>query len=489
MTLNSLPDNILLEIFAFRLSSAFSGFSHSTVTMEWQKLVQVCQRWKEIIYGSPRYLKLHLHCSNATPFRENHSRWPEFPLILEYTFYADEDDSEDVADIIAAFEQPNRVHIIILTIASFFSRGDNVLQKMNVSFPALTHLDLMGPDHYDDHEGIVLPRGFLGGSAPCLQHLRFNAVNTSLFQELPSVLFSARGLVSLRLEDIPDCLGYISPEAMVRGLAGSTEFRALSILFRFPEEPPEPNEGLEHRRRPEPPMRAVLPTLTEFIFSGESAYLEDIMAQIDMPSVEDIKIDYFPTGDEVRELSRFIGRTEHLGLAQFRLAQVYINVDPSYSQIKLDHPQGKRFPVRLLLGTMISEPGQDSSLDDLVACMGRLLGQITPLLSNVGHLSFEGQQGWDWESDRFDDCTLLPLLHFFPAVEALHVFGVLARHFETELENIDEERVSEVMPALRSLQLGDGIGPVGSVGSIERFLTLRQLSGHPVAVVTIDTQD
>ena len=315
MTLNSLPDNILLEIFAFRLSSAFSGFSHSTVTMEWQKLVQVCQRWKEIIYGSPRYLKLHLHCSNATPFRENHSRWPEFPLILEYTFYADEDDSEDVADIIAAFEQPNRVHIIILTIASFFSRGDNVLQKMNVSFPALTHLDLMGPDHYDDHEGIVLPRGFLGGSAPCLQHLRFNAVNTSLFQELPSVLFSARGLVSLRLEDIPDCLGYISPEAMVRGLAGSTEFRTLSILFRFPEEPPEPNEGLEHRRRPEPPMRAVLPTLTEFIFSGESAYLEDIMAQIDMPSVGDIKIDYFPPGDEVRELSRFIGRTEHLGLA------------------------------------------------------------------------------------------------------------------------------------------------------------------------------
>ena len=55
------------------------------------------------------------------------------------------------------------------------------------------------------------------------------------------------------------------------------------------------------------------------------------------------------------------------------------------------------------------------------------------------------------------------------------------------LENIDEERISEVMPTLRSLQLGDGNGPVGSVGSIERFLTLRQLSGNPVAIDTPST--
>ena len=73
-------------------------------------------------------------------------------------------------------------------------------------------------------------------------------------------------------------------------------------------------------------------------------------------------------------------------------------------------------------------------------------------------------------------------------MEALHVSGVLARHFGTVLENIDEERISEVMPTLRSLQLGDGNGPVGSVGSIERFLTLRQLSGHPVAIDTPSTR-
>ena len=423
------------------------------------------------------------------PFRNNLSRWPEFPLTLEYVIYPDVNDLEDIDDLNATLERPDRVHLIHLGIAGSFSRADELLQKMKVSFPALTRLDLTGLDPYDDeHDGIVLPRDFLGGSAPCLQHLRFEAVNAILFQELPSLLLSARGLISLRIEYILDYSGYISPEAMVGGLAGLTKLRTLSIIFRFPEDPPEPNEGLEHRRRPEPPMRAILPALTEFIFSGESAYLEDLMAQIDMHSVEDIKIDYFPPGAEVRELSRFIGRTEHLGLVQFRHAQVEIDVEAAYSHIKLDPPQGERLQVRFSLGMILSESDEDPTLDDLVACMGRLLGQITPLLSNVGHLSFKGQQAWDRSLNRLDDSRLLPFLHLFPAVEALHVYGVLARHFGTVLENIDEERISEVMPTLRSLQLGDGNGPVGSVGSIERFLTLRQLSGHSVAIDTPSTR-
>ena len=71
-------------------------------------------------------------------------------------------------------------------------------------------------------------------------------------------------------------------------------------------------------------------------------------------------------------------------------------------------------------------------------------------------------------------------------MEVLHVSGVLVKHIATVLENIDEERVSNVMPMLRSLQFGNRYGPVGST---ERFLSLRQLSGHPVTVVIANTQD
>ena len=187
MTINSLLD---LEIFAFCLSSILGDYRHTTASAsrhaeEWQRLVQVCRRWQQIIYGSPdspRYLDLHVHCSCATTFRENRTRWPEFPLTLDYIIYPDEDGSEDVDDLIAALEQPDRVHLIHLRIENSFSRADEVLEKMKVPFPALTHLDLVGPDQDDEHEGIVLPRGFLGGSAPCLRHIRFNGVNATLFQ-------------------------------------------------------------------------------------------------------------------------------------------------------------------------------------------------------------------------------------------------------------------------------------------------------------------
>ena len=427
-----------------------------------------------------------------TPFRKNNSCWPNFPLTLDYTIYPKE--NKDVDNLIAALEQPDRVHLINLWITSLDSRADDVLENMKVPFPTLTHLELTGPTELpyegDDYEGIYLPRGFLGGSAPCLQYLRFEAVNAILFQELPRLLLSARSLTSLKIEDIPNCFGYNLPEATVRALAGSTKLRTLSINFRFPEEPPDSGEGLEHTTRPEPPTRAVLPALTEFEFSGESTCLEDIMAQIDMPSVEDIKINYIVPEVDVHELSRFICRTENLGLAQFRRAQVDFNVGASYSHIKLDQPQGERRQVRFLLGMSISDlllVRGNPELDELVTCMTRVLGQLTALLSNVGHLSFKGHQleAWNETRNRLDDSKLPLLLHLFPAVETLHVSGVLTRHIATVLANIDEERVNEVMPALRSLQFGDGYEPVGPT---ERFFSLRQLSGHPVAVVNTSMQ-
>lgn len=403
MTVNSLPDNIFREIFAFCLSNVTKGYWYpSSHTREWQRLVQVCQRWQQIIYGSPYYLDLHLHCSHETPFTASWndcSHWPEFPLTLHYSIFWDVGD-EDAHDLIAVLEQPDRVHRVNLSLESSVwssdSKVDDVLEEMSVPFPALTHLDLTGPDPDDDNERIViaLPDDFLGEFAPCLQHLFFHEIT---FQELPQLLLSARGLVSLQLEAIPPDAGYgyVSPEAMVGGLAELTRLRTLRIEFRFPQDPPYSgsNEGLEKGRRPEPPMRAVLPALTGFVFSGESKYLEDLVARIDMPSVEDIKIDYFPPVFEVRQLSQFIGRTENLELAQFKRAEVTFDI--LSSQIKLDWPQGERNQVRFSLvveipsGRGARDPDledpdlddPDPDLDDIMPCMARVLGQLIRLCS------------------------------------------------------------------------------------------------------------
>ena len=476
----------MLEIFAFRLSSAFN---HSA---EWQKLVQVCQRWRQIIYGSPRYLDLHHDCSNERPFK-NLSRWPEFPLALHYTISYE---NKEVDDLVAALKQPSLVRRVDLMVPHLDARVDDVLKKMKVPFPALTDLNIMGPDrdasyfNIEEHDGVSLPRNFLGKSAPCLQRIYFEAVNATSFRNFPKLLSSARGLVTLRIEDIPpNCWyeghKYILP--MVEALAGLTKLKTLCINFRFPRKPHESNEGFDHGMHPERRTRAVFPALTRLIFSGESEYLEDIVARIDMPRLEDIEIEYFPLTVEVHELSQFLCRTTNLDLAQFRRAQIDFDVDTAYSQIKLYPAKRECRQVRFELGVSMAFEDSDRELDDLVTCMTRVLGQLTGLLSNVGHLYFKELQAWSKDRNRLDSAKLLPLLHLFPAVKKLHASGVLAGHVATVLENIDEERATEVMPALRSLQLGSGSGKE-PVGSTERFLSLRRRSGRPVAVVN-STQD
>ena len=70
--------------------------------------------------------------------------------------------------------------------------------------------------------------------------------------------------------------------------------------------------------------------------------------------------------------------------------------------------------------------------------------------------------------------------------QELHVSEALAGHVAAALEKV--AMVSELMPALRSLQLGDGNGPE-LAESIERFITFRHLSGQPVTVVNFNLKD
>ena len=464
---------------------------------EWQRLVQVCQRWRQIVlYDSPRSLDLHLHCVLEHPsFRESLSLWPDIPLTVD--FYVPPDKFDD-DNLIAALEHPSRVHHLDLVISSWSSW---LHEKMQVSFPALTHLELDGPrdpDH-DDHDDDLfdISDHFLGNAAPSLQYLYLQGI---VFQELPKLLLSACDLVSLRLEDIP-ALGcphnhyyrYISPQSMVGVLAGLTRLRTFCIIFRTPHQEDsdhlDSDERLERGRNSEASMRTVLPALTYFGFDGESKYLEDLVARIDMPSVEDIKIDYFlPTSEspfEARQLSQFIGRTANLELAQFRRAQVLFDV--WYSRIKLDRPQGEHHQISFSLAVQILGLMGVPYLGRLVPCMARVLGQLgqlTTLLSGVGHLSIRSRQHWDCDLNWLHNSELLPLLYLFPTVEEMHVSGALAELIATTLEKTAEGRVIEVMPALRSLWLhyGDKRPPFVVIGSIERFLSLRQLSDRPVTV-------
>ncbi|KAH9012344.1 hypothetical protein EDB85DRAFT_2281285 [Lactarius pseudohatsudake] len=433
-TINILPDEILLEIFALCLPD-FYGYLASIEHMGvWQSLVHVCQRWRRIICSSTRYLDLHLYRSSETSFRKNLSLWPEFPLAVK-CFIPDDQD-----DFVAILE----------------------------------HLDRLTGPKYEGYNPDVLdiPDGFLGGSAPCLQYL---CLERTSFPGLPTLLLLAHDLVSLHLCSVPptDCdHGYISPEEMVGGLAGLTKLRTLSI-DRYPFSTP----SHEQRRRPDPPILAVLPALTEFVFGCDFEYLEDLVAQIDAPRVEDVRIQYLMEEVQICQLSQFIGRS-NLKHAQFRLAKVTFY---SWSvDIKLDLPQGECLQPEFHIKTSFV----NATIASPVLYVVHVLGQLVAMTSNVGHLqvSFGFGAPTTTAGKYILEAEWLPLLHLFSSVEVLEVSGGLAGCIASALEDTAEETRTILLPELKLLWLADD-----NCNKPERFLSSRQLSGRPITIV--DTQD
>jgi hypothetical protein len=430
--------------------------------------VHVCQRLRQIIRGSPRSLGLFICSSIRSSFRKSLRYWPDFPILISHRISPGRGND----DLIAALEHPDRVLHASLEIMS--PKVKEVLEMMKVPLPALEVFHLTGPslgrDEGEDSSTVELPDDFLGGSAQCLHHLLLRGI---ALPGLPKLLLSARGLVSLHLRPIPTTgPGHISPEAMVGALAGLAKLENLSIKFRSPI-PPHKQRGrlLGHL------VRDVLPALTKFRFEGENEYLEDLVAQIDTPRVKDIEIEYFMREVETRQLSQFISRAATFELAQFRTAHVVVCLDQA--SIELDQAKHNQAHHNQVHFRLRMSPESDFS----IPCMTRVLGQFVAMLCNVDHLSINGSHHEEFRRglDSVYKTELISLLLLFPAVEVLRVSGAFTVDVVSALQDIAEERVTEVLPALNLLLLGkdDGNEPAGPP---ERFISLRRLSGRPVAV-------
>ena len=337
---------------------------------------------------------------------------------------------------------------------------------MQASFPALTYLELALDFSDLSKDSPVFPRGFLGGSAPSLQHLCLKGIS---FSKLPTLLLSARDLVSLEVEDIPSTR-YISPRAMVRGLAGLARLRDLCLGFGCDTETLP--DHWQARWRLDPPIQATLPSLTHFHYRGYSTFLEELVAQINSPRVVDVRIGYTMQQAQVPQLSLFIGRTTTLKLVQCRRAILTFSLEHAY--IEFFDLQKERTLTCLSLTIL----GRSLALQ--VQFIAHFLGQLVTVLSNVCYLTVR-REFFQIGREHDEDTEWLPLLHVFSAVEVLHVTGGLAGHIGSALEDISQEE----LPSLHLLWLdddydGDDEKPVGST---ERFFYLRQLSDRPVTIV------
>ncbi|KAH9169039.1 hypothetical protein EDB89DRAFT_1908958 [Lactarius sanguifluus] len=308
-----------------------------------------------------------------------------------------------------------------------------------------TNTSTRGPDGYSRHEYECQSRKL--GEYSCLRVLAAASTSRVRFEVVEAMRVPFPALTHLELtapEDNdydPDVLDI--PDGFLGGYPS--------------DQSPLPSD--EQRRGLDPPMLAVLPALTWFEFGCDFGYLEDLVAQIDAPRVEDVRIDYLMDEVQTHQLSQFIDHS-NLKLAQFRRAKVTIH--PDSVNIELDLPQGKCIHAKFFIQMILD----DTPIVPPLLYVIHVLGQLVAMTSNVGQ-------------DLLESDEWLPLLRLFSAVEVLEVSGGLEGCIASAFEDTAEETL---LPALQLLWLeGD------NCNKPKRFLSSCQHSGCPVTIA--NTQD
>jgi hypothetical protein len=209
-----LPENTLIEIFCFYANDrgAWRG--------EWHTLAHVCQRWRSIVFGSPRHLRLELIFTGKRPITEMLDVWPRLPVVIWVTqdIWDSDDGTSRVDNILPLLDSEHRDRICEITLVIRPSFWERIAPAMQRPFPELKRLYVRArasPDNDGADRALVLSNLPLIGSASHLRILGFHSIQVPF----PVVqLLSSNNLVGLFLLKIPHS-GYFSPDAMVTCLA------------------------------------------------------------------------------------------------------------------------------------------------------------------------------------------------------------------------------------------------------------------------------
>ena len=446
MTIEVLPDTVLLEIFSFYVGQPDAGED------VWHTLVHVCRQWRCVVFDSPRRLNLRVLCTPKRPMK-NMDIWPVLPIVID--FWAAGKRPRGMANIVAALKQHYRIRKIdIRGIPNSLMKKFAAIKK---PFPKLTYLRL----NSNDGNVPILPDSFLGGSAPGLRTCNLGGIP---FPSVRKLLLSIRNLVALRLWSIPHS-GYIPPEEMVTCLSALTGLKFFVLGFRTPRS----RDGGGGTRHVPPLTRIVLATLTKFRFKGNSEYLEDIVSQIDTPLLDYFKITFFnQLIFDTPLLRHFVSRTEIIK-PQYR---ANVGFYDRRAGVIFSPQQGPAVNEGLFLRISCTP------LDWQLSSLAQVCSSSLPLLCTLEHLKIHRSQS-HWQDD-IEGTQWLELLFPFTSVKHLVLSRGSAPLVAPALQGLAGENVIEVLPMLQNLHLE---GPTRSKRvkeAIRQFIAARQLSGHPV---------
>ena len=434
LRIDVLPDDVLLTIFYFYVVPYGRT---KPETEKWISLVHVCRRWRTVVFGSPRYLRLRLFCTPETPAKDTLDVWPPLPLIIDGNISS----ASIEENIIVALSHNDRVHEVDLREVGS-SQLENIISAMQVPFPKATHLRLEAS--IDSPNLPAVPDSFLGGCAPCLRYLSLDDIP---FLGLSTFLLSTTHLVHLYLR-IPQP-GYIPPEEMVTCLSVLTSLKYLTLDF---------SEYRETQRSP-PSTCSVLSTLTSLGFAGSSGYLEDLVARIDAPRLNSVFIALlYQNNFIVTQLIKFINRTPALKAP----VEAHVVLEGDVAWVKLISQTFGHGEFRVQI--RCNWPRYQLSF------LVKILSSSSLPLFTVENLYIKDQGSMhSLMTTRYGITDWWEILRPFVAVKNIYLFKTIASHIACSWQELDAGGRIEMLPALQNIFLRS---PEESIGL---FVSARQL--------------
>jgi hypothetical protein len=453
--IHKLDNDSLLQIFSrYRLEDNDNWYFR----LAWRKLVQVCQRWRYLIFDSWFHLNMYLLLTNDSPSIVALNHLPPLPLVIQYSDRARTIARNDDDNIHLGLQQHGRLRGVILQAPS--SRLRMWLEPMNKLFPRLGDLSLLSTT--TEETSLVLPESL---QAPDLYRLSLHGIG--LPKGLP-LLSSTTALSILSLTHIRESF-YFPPGHLVTQLQGLHHLEELSIGFAIPI--PLPSDEGNLLPAPIPPV--TLPTLRRFTFRGMSVYLDNLVAQLNTPLLERLDLTLlFELVFTLVNLTEFISRTEGFGCL---VAGVCFNKDGASMGAGNYQGNYEQRVIEKLRLYVNCEPldWQIDSATQVCSALGEVLSAVEELTLD---LKVDGMPS-DWEK-LLDSSLWHELLLPCIGVKKLYIGSSLTLELSQSLDSVPGGLVLQLLPELQELNVQLEMGHSKNVFSL--FVETRESVARPV---------
>jgi hypothetical protein len=430
----------------------------------WYKPAQVCQRWRNIIFGSASYLGLFLVCTYGTPVADMLAHSPSLPLIVHYTMKGRDITTDDEQGIIFALKQRHRV-LHVRLYSSGISLQEKFIAVMDGEYPILEYL-IIGLPVEDNSSTLILPENL---QAPHLRLLWLKGFQVAIPMG-SRLLTTAVSLVTLKLIMVHPST-YFHPNALLQWISLMPQLETLAIHFIFST----PNRDVEGQLTHTPIIAPItLPNLRHFVFHGVSTYLEALVHRITSPRLKKLRIEFFSQLTFfVPRLLQLMNTAEDLRFHRAKLFFIDKKVEVAI------YPHGDIGNVDMYAFAIVVFCWH---LDWQVSSVVQISNSLNQVFSAVEHLNLvhEVHGRSSEEHNEVERAEWRRLLRPFSNVKTLEIDEGLVEDLSRCLRLEDGELPLEVLPELQELtysgsgDTGDGFTP---------FIDARRNAGRPVNLV------